>query len=154
MSAYVRKGGLSLNQRGKPTFFVYRIKSRFSVERRNPNPSPTWKIRFGFLSFGPSDRIRTCGILLPNVCQTFNRHSTALFGAFRCFGNSSLELFGPACFKNPFRLLGFVWDWILYIKRCSVRPEGKMTGQLPQRSGAGNAPHKQRIRPWRGVHSP
>lgn len=37
-----------------PPFFVYRIKSRFSVKRRNPNPSPTWKIQFGFLSFGPS----------------------------------------------------------------------------------------------------
>ena len=55
---------------------------------------------------------------------TFNRHSTALFGAFRCFGNSSLELFCPACFKKSFRLLGFVWDWILCIKRCSARFEG------------------------------
>lgn len=46
-----RKVGLSSNQRGKPAFFVYRIKSKFSVKRRNPNPSPTWKIEFKFTSF-------------------------------------------------------------------------------------------------------
>ena len=85
---------------------------------------------------------------------TFNRYSTALFGPFLCSGSSSLTLFCPACFKKPFRLLGFVWDWILCIKRCSARFEGAMTGQSPQSRGAGNAPHKQRIRPWCGVHSP
>ena len=63
---------------------------------------------------------------LPASCSqmcvgTFNRHSTALFDAFRCLGSSSLTLFRPACFKKTFRLLGFVWDWILCIKRCSVR---------------------------------
>ena len=63
---------------------------------------------------------------------TFSWHSTALFGAFLCFGSSSLTLFCPACFKKTFRLLGFVWDWILCIKRCSARFEGIMTGQLPQ----------------------
>ena len=45
---------------------------------------------------------------------TFNQHSTALFGPFLCLGSSFLKLFCPACFKKPFRLLGFVWDWILY----------------------------------------
>ena len=45
---------------------------------------------------------------------TFSRHSSVLFGPFRRSANSSLELFCPACFKKPFRLLGFVWDWILY----------------------------------------
>lgn len=77
---------------------------------------------------------------------TFNRHSTALFDAFRCFGSSSLTLFRPACFKKTFRLLGFVWDWILCIKRCSARVEGEMTGQSPWHRGAETAPHKQRIR--------
>lgn len=97
--------------------------------------------------------VRVGRLELPASCSqmcvgTFSRHSTALFGAFRCFGNSSLELFGPACFKKPFRLLGFVWDWILCIKRCSARFEGQWQGKLPQRSGAGIAPHKQRIKPF------
>ena len=77
---------------------------------------------------------------------TFSRHSSVLFGPFLCLGSSSLTLFCPACFKKPFRLLGFVWDWILCIKRCSARFEGAMTGQLPQNRGAETAPHKQRIR--------
>ena len=64
---------------------------------------------------------------------TFSRHSTALFGPFLCSGSSSLTLFCPACFKKPFRLLGFVWDWILCIKRCSVRGEQKRQAESPQR---------------------
>ena len=47
-----RKGGLSPFLRGKPALSAHRVKSRFSVERRNPNPSPTGKIKFGFLSLG------------------------------------------------------------------------------------------------------
>lgn len=79
---------------------------------------------------------------------TFSRHFTALFGPFLCLGSSFLKLFCPACFKKPFRLLGFVWDWILCIKRCSVQFEGQWQSKLPQRSGAGIAPHKQRIKPF------
>ena len=45
---------------------------------------------------------------------TFKRHSAALFGPFRRSGNSSLTLLCPACFKQTFLLLGWVWDWILY----------------------------------------
>ncbi len=59
------KAGFPQTNEESPPFFVYRIKSRFSVKRRNPNPSPTWKIKFGFLSFGPSDWIRTSGLLNP-----------------------------------------------------------------------------------------
>ena len=62
----------------------------------------------------PASRSQTC-------VRTFKQHSAALFDAFCCSASSSLELFCPACFKKIFRLLGFVWDWILYIKRCSVR---------------------------------
>ena len=54
---------------------------------------------------------------------TFNWYSTALFGPFLCLGSSSLTLFCPACFKQNFLLLGWVWDWILYIKRSAVRDE-------------------------------
>ena len=54
---------------------------------------------------------------------TFRRHSAALFCPFRRSGNSSLALFRPACFKQNFLLLGWVWDWILYIKRSAVRGE-------------------------------
>ena len=75
---------------------------------------------------------------------TFSRHSSVLFGPFLCLGSSSLELF---CFKKPFRLLGFVWDWILCIKRCSARFEGQWQAGSPQWRGAGIASHKQRIKP-------
>src|SRR5699024_6466605 len=75
---------------------------------------------------------------------TFRRHSVALFGPFRRSGNSSLTLFCPACFKQNFLLLGWVWDWILYIKRSAVRGGGDR-GPDHRREGEGNAPHKQRI---------
>ena len=73
--------------------------------------------------------VRVGRLELPASCSqmcvvTFNRYSTALFGPFLCLGSSSLTLFCPACFKKPFRLLGFVWDWILCIKRCSARFNG------------------------------
>ena len=79
---------------------------------------------------------------------TFNRHSTALFGPFLCSGSSSLELFCPACFKKPFRLLGFVWDWILYIKRCSAQFEVGDDRPITSNRDAENASHKQRIKPY------
>lgn len=44
-----------------------------------------------------------------------------LFGAFRHSCGSSLELFCPVHFRHRFRLLGFVWDEILYIKSASDR---------------------------------
>lgn len=88
------------------------------------------------------------GICSQMCVATFSRHSSVLFGPFLCLGSSSLTLFCPACFKKHFRLLGFVWDWILCIKRCSVQFEGQWQSKLPQRSGAGIAPHKQRIKPF------
>lgn len=51
-----KKAGFPQTNEESPLFSVYRIKSRFSVKRRNPNPSPTWKIKFGFLSFGAARR--------------------------------------------------------------------------------------------------
>ena len=95
--------------------------------------------------------VRVGRLELPASCSqmcvgTFSRHFSALFGPFLCLSSSSLELFCPACFKKPFRLLGFVWDWILCIKRCSAQFEGQWQSKLPQRSGTGIAPHKQRIR--------
>ena len=69
---------------------------------------------------------------------TFSRHSSVLFGPFLCLSNSSLTLFCPACFKKSFRLLGFVWDWILCIKRCSVRVEGAMAGWITSVEGRRN----------------
>ena len=101
----------------------------------------------GFRGF-PRAAARTWASRSQMCVGTFSRHFTALFGPFLCLGSSSLKLFCPACFKKPFRLLGFVWDWILCIKRCSARFEGEMTDQSPQRSGAGIAPHKQRIKPF------
>ena len=63
---------------------------------------------------------------------TFRRHSAALFCPFRRSGNSSLALFRPACFKQNFLLLGWVWDWILYIKRSAVRGEGQTIAERAQ----------------------
>lgn len=96
--------------------------------------------------------VRDGRLELPTSCSqmcvgTFSRHSSVLFGPFLCLGSSSLELFCPACFKKPFRLLGFVWDWILCIKRCSARFEGQWQAGSPQWRGAGIASHKQRIKP-------
>ena len=64
--------------------------------------------------------VRVGRLELPASCSqmcvdAFSRHSAALFGPFRRSGNSSLTLFCPACFKEKSRLLGFVWDGILYI---------------------------------------
>ena len=97
--------------------------------------------------------VRVGRLELPASCsqmcvRTFNRHSTALFGPFLCSGSSSLELFCPACFKKPFRLLGFVWDWILYIKRCSARFEVGDDRPITSNRDAENASHKQRIKPY------
>ena len=74
--------------------------------------------------------VRVGRLELPASCSqtcvdAFSRHSTALFGPFRSPAPSSLVLFCPACFKEKSRLLGFVWDWILYIKRSSARFEGR-----------------------------
>ena len=77
---------------------------------------------------------------------TFSQHFSVLVGPFLCLGGSSLELFCPAYFKQNFLLLGWVWDWILYIKRSVVRG-GSDRGPDHHRRGAGNAPHKQRISP-------
>ena len=62
---------------------------------------------------------------------TFSRHSAALFGPFRRSGNSSLTLLCPACFKQNFLLLGWVWDWILCIKRSAVRGERRWRAKPP-----------------------
>ena len=100
--------------------------------------------------------VRVGRLELPASCSqtcvgTFRRHSAALFGPFLCSGSLSLTLFCPACFKQNFLLLGWVWDWILYIKRCSARFEGQWQAGSPQWRGAGIAPHKQRNKPRRDM---
>ena len=96
--------------------------------------------------------VRVGRLELPASCsqkyvRPFKEYFCTLFNASQCSGNSSLELFCPACFKKTFRLLGFVWDWILCIKRCSARFEGQWQAGSPQWRGAGIASHKQRIKP-------
>ena len=46
-----KKGELSSARRKVRPFFVYRVKFKFSVKRRNPNASPTGKMQFGLSSF-------------------------------------------------------------------------------------------------------
>ena len=65
---------------------------------------------------------------------TFSEGSCALFGTFRHSCGSSLELYWPVYFSHRFRLLGFVWDWILYIKSASDRVYIQQRVLLPQRA--------------------
>ena len=65
---------------------------------------------------------------------TFRKPSCALFGAFRHSCGSFLKLFWPVYFSHRFRLLGFVWDWILYIKSASDRVYIQQRVLLPQRA--------------------
>lgn len=65
---------------------------------------------------------------------TFRQNWVALFGAFRRSCGSFLKLFCPVCFRHSFRLLGFVWDWILYIKSASDRVYIQQRVFLPQRA--------------------
>ena len=51
----------------------------------------------------------------------FSGTSCRLFDAFHWSGTCSLKLCCPVRFRRRFRLLGFVWDWILYIKSASDR---------------------------------
>ena len=65
---------------------------------------------------------------------TFSEGSCALFGTFRHSCGSALELYWPVYFRHRFRLLGFVWDWILYIKSASDRVYIQQRVLLPQRA--------------------
>lgn len=95
------KAGFPQTNEESPPFFVYRIKSRFSVKRRNPNPSPTWKIKFGFLSFGPSGESRTR--LKPSnnaglcVWSAFSPQFSLIFSCFKT-KNRRPDIFLAACF--------------------------------------------------------
>ena len=77
-----KKSGPSPSLRGGPALSAHRVKSRFSVESRNPNPSPTGKIKFGFLSLGRSGETRTRGLLLPKQAR-YQLRNTPAAGAFR-----------------------------------------------------------------------
>src|SRR5699024_10200422 len=76
-SSSLHKGGPSPFIRGKPVLSAHRVKSRFSVKSRNPNPSPTGKIKFGFLSLGRSGETRTRGLLLPKQARYQLRNTPA-----------------------------------------------------------------------------
>ena len=75
---------------------------------------------------------------------TFSEGSCALFGTFRHSCGSSLELYWPVYFRHRFRLLGFVWDWILYIKSASDRVYLQQRVLFAAESSSETAPHKQR----------
>ena len=61
------------------TLSAHLVKSRFSVKSRNPNPSPTGKIKFGFLSLGRSGETRTRGLLLPKQARYQLRNTPAVW---------------------------------------------------------------------------
>jgi len=55
-----------------------------------------------------------------------------------------LELYWPVYFSHRFRLLGFVWDGILYIKSASNRVYLQQQVLFAAESSSETAPHKQR----------
>ena len=85
---------------------------------------------------------------------TFSKTCCALFGAFRHSCGSSLELYWPVYFSHRFRLLGFVWDWILYIKSASDRVYIQQRVLFAAESSSETAPHKQRNKRWRDITHP
>ena len=82
---------------------------------------------------------------------TFGKPCCALFGAFRHSCGSSLELYWPVYFRHRFRLLGFVWDWILYIKSASDRIYLQQQVLFAAESSSEIAPHKQRNKRGMGI---
>ena len=85
---------------------------------------------------------------------TFSEDSCVLFGAFRRSCGSFLKLFCPVCFSHRFRLLGFVWDGILYIKSASDRVYIQQRVLFAAESSSETAPHKQRNKRWRDITHP
>jgi hypothetical protein len=58
-----------------------------------------------------------------------------------------LELYWPVYFRHRFRLLGFVWDGILYIKSASDRVYLQQRVLFAAESSSETAPHKQGNKP-------
>ena len=58
----------------KGFFYFFALKFGYSIETKNPNASPIRKV-FGLFVCGRSDRIRTCGIDVPNVARYQLRHT-------------------------------------------------------------------------------
>ena len=85
---------------------------------------------------------------------TFSEGSCALFGTFRHSCGSSLELYWTVYFSHRFRLLGFVWDWILYIKSASDRVYLQQRVLFAAERSSETAPHQQRNKRWRDITHP
>ena len=49
----------------KGFFYFFALKFGYSIETKNPNASPIRKV-FGLFVCGRSDRIQTCGLMVPN----------------------------------------------------------------------------------------
>ena len=109
---------------------------------RQPGKKPLLPVSQGFAGFCSS-----CAWIGSTHSQTyvwtFRKPCYALFGAFRHSCGSSLKLFCPVHFKSCFRLLGFVWDWILYIKSASDRVYIQQRVFFAAESSSEIAPHKQ-----------
>ena len=50
----------------KGFFYSFAVKFGYSTETKNPNASPIRKV-FGLFVCGRSDRIQTCGLMVPNA---------------------------------------------------------------------------------------
>ena len=68
----------------KGFFYFFALKFGYSIETKNPNASPIRKV-FGLFVCGRSDRVRTCGIDVPNVARYQLRH-TPMGEIFNFFG--------------------------------------------------------------------
>ena len=82
--------------RGIGYFHFLLLKLGYSNKTNNPNASPS-KRMFGLFSCGRSDRIRTCGIDVPNVARYQLRHTPKCekYSIFR-----SISVSGQICGQN------------------------------------------------------
>ena len=64
----------------KGFFYFFALKFGYSIETKNPNASPIRKV-FGLFVCGRSDRIRTCGILLPKQARYQLRYTPLVFAS-------------------------------------------------------------------------
>ena len=79
-------------------FHFLLLKLGYSNKTNNPNDSPS-KRMFGLFSCGRSDRVRTCGIDVPNVARYQLRHTPMCekYSIFR-----SISVSGQTCGQTDF----------------------------------------------------
>lgn len=84
----------------KGFFYFFALKFGYSIETKNPNASPIRKV-FGLFVCGRSDRIRTCGLLVPNQAHyQAVPHPDLRFQTQKSFYHSENDLSSGFCKKT------------------------------------------------------